>query len=202
MTVIETRPSAPVQMARADVAAAVAAAERMLAALGVDTQVEHLRRTAERMVLSYGEVLTPAPFEATDFVNDAKHQGFVIVRDVAFAAICAHHLLPFVGSATVGYLPGARLLGLSKLTRLVEHATRGLQVQENVTQQIANGLQQVVPDNGGMGVIVEAEHLCMTLRGAKARGASTVTSAWRGALERDLSVRSEFLSLAGRGWRP
>ncbi|MEU7961367.1 MULTISPECIES: GTP cyclohydrolase I [Micromonospora] len=202
MTVIETRAPAPVQVVGADVAAAVAAAEQMLVALGVDTQVEHLRRTAERMVLSYGEMLTPTPFEATDFLNEAKHRGFVIVQDVAFAAICAHHLLPFVGSATVGYLPGARLLGLSKLARLVEHATRGVQVQENVTQQIADGLQRVVPDHGGIGVFVEAEHLCMTLRGAKARGASTVTSTWRGALERDATLRSEFLSVAGRRSRP
>ncbi|GAB3160933.1 GTP cyclohydrolase I FolE [Micromonospora sonneratiae] len=201
MTVIETRAPATVRTVGADVTAAIAAAEQMLVALGVDTQVEHLRRTAERMVLSYGEVLTPAPFEATGFVNDADHQGFVIVRDVAFAAICAHHLLPFVGSATVGYLPGARLLGLSKLARLVEYATRGLQVQENVTQQIADGLQQVVPDQCGIGVIVEAEHLCITLRGAKARGTSTVTSTWRGALEHDATLRSEFFSLAGRRFR-
>ncbi|MFY1659404.1 GTP cyclohydrolase I FolE [Micromonospora sp. WMMD1274] len=202
MTVIATRAPEPHRLQDRDVAAAIAAAEQMLVSLGVDIQAEHLRRTAERMVLSYGEVLTPAPFEATDFVNDAKHQGFVIVQDVAFAAICAHHLLPFVGSATVGYLPGARLLGLSKLARLVERATRGLQVQENVTQQIADGLQRVVPDHGGIGVIVEAEHLCMTLRGAKARGASTVTSTWLGGLERDATLRSEFLNLAGRRWRP
>lgn len=200
MTATQTRAPAPPTAGGVDIAAAVQAAAVMLAALGVDTSGAHARRTAERMVDSYTELLTPAaaPFEATDFDNAGKHHGFVIVRDVPFEAVCAHHLLPFVGTATVGYLPGARLLGLSKLARLVERTARGLQVQEDVTQQVADTLGQVVPDHGGIGVIIDAEHLCMTLRGVKARGAATVTTAWRGGLEHDATLRAEFLGLTGR----
>jgi GTP cyclohydrolase I len=198
MTVVELRASRPDGVVAPDLEAAVAAAETLLAALGADTTTEHLRRTAERMVGSFVEMLRPAPFEVTEFDSGETRHGFVLVRDVPFAAMCAHHVLPFVGTATVGYLPGARLLGLSKLARLVEQQSRGFQVQEEVTCQIADGLGRLVPDHAGIGVLVDAEHLCMAVRGVKARGASTVIVAWRGGLEHDAVLRAEFLSLAGR----
>jgi GTP cyclohydrolase I len=111
--------------------------------------------------------------------------------------LCAHHVLPFVGTATVGYRPGSRLLGLSKLARVVAMFACRLQVQEDLTQQIAGWLDDTLPDHRGAGVVVTAQHLCMTVRGAEAHGASTVTTAWRGALAVEAQLRAEFLTLAG-----
>jgi GTP cyclohydrolase I len=148
------------------------------------------------MSASYAELLSPRPFDATTFPNAERHRGMVIARSVPFAALCAHHLLPFLGTATVGYLPGEQLLGLSKLARCVELFASRLQVQEDLTEQIAGWLQATLPDAGGVGVIVGAEHLCMSVRGAQVRGASTVTTAWRGRLAEETAARAEFLSLA------
>jgi GTP cyclohydrolase I len=150
------------------------------------------------MVASYRELLNPRPFEATTFPNNEQHRDLVICRSVPFASLCAHHVLPFIGSATVGYRPGARLLGLSKLARAVEMFAGRPQVQEDMTQQIASWLETTLPDHGGIGIIVTAEHLCMTIRGARARGMSSVTTAWRGQLATDPAMRAEFLGLAGR----
>ncbi|GIF76211.1 GTP cyclohydrolase I [Asanoa siamensis] len=197
MTVAQTE--APTDVAAPDasgVDGAVASAESLLSMLGIDYDTEHTRRTAERMVASYRELLTPRPFEATTFPNDEQHLDWVISRAVPFASLCAHHMLPFIGTATVGYQPGARLLGLSKLARVVEMFACRLQVQEDLTQQIAGWLDETLPDHGGAGVVITAEHLCMTLRGAAARGATTVTTAWRGELARSASLRAEFLALA------
>ncbi|GAA3251115.1 GTP cyclohydrolase I [Dactylosporangium siamense] len=198
MTMTELPPLSPNAAGDPDIESATAAAEAMLVALGVDTSAPHMQRTAERLVQAYAELLTPAPFTATDFDNVGHHRGFVIVQQVPFGAICSHHLLPFVGTATVGYLPGNRLLGLSKLARLVEQAARGLQVQEGLTQHIADELGKVVPDHGGIGVIVRAEHLCMTVRGVRARDTATVTTTWRGGLDADAGLRAEFLTLTGQ----
>jgi len=178
--------------------AAVAAAQSLLSILGLASGTEHTMRTAERMVASYRDLLTPRPFEATTFPNDQLHQDFVISRSVPFVSLCAHHVLPFVGTATVGYRPGSRLLGLSKLARVVEMFACRLQVQEDMTQQVAGWLETTLPDHGGVGVVVTAEHLCMTVRGAEAHGTSTVTTAWRGDLAHDVQLRAEFLTLAGR----
>jgi GTP cyclohydrolase I len=180
----------------ADVFAAVSAAESLLSTLGLNGDTEHTLRTAERMVASYRDLLTPRPFEATTFPNDEQHRDLVISRSVPFTSLCAHHVLPFIGTATVGYRPGTRLLGLSKLARVVEMFACRLQVQEDMTQQIAGWLDTTLPDHGGAGVVITAEHLCMTVRGAAARGASTVTTAWRGELARDAALRAEFLTLA------
>lgn len=176
---------------------AVAAAASLLSILGLDDGSAHTMRTAEGMVASYREMLSPRPFDATTFPNEERHHDLVISRSVPFASLCAHHVLPFVGAATVGYRPGGRLLGLSKLARVVEMFAGRLQVQEDMTQQIAGWLDATLPDHGGAGVVVTAEHLCMTVRGADARGASTVTTAWRGDLARDPQLRAEFLTLAG-----
>lgn len=179
-----------------DTPAAVAAAKALLSVLGLDDGAEHTVRTAERMVASYRELLTAKPFEATTFPNEEQHRDLVISRLVPFTSLCAHHVLPFIGTVTVGYRPGTRILGLSKLARVVEMFACRLQVQEDMTQQIAGWLDETLPDHGGVGVVVTAEHLCMTVRGAEAHGASTVTTAWRGDLARDQLLRAEFLTLA------
>jgi GTP cyclohydrolase IA len=120
----------------------------------------------------------------------------IIARAIPVQSVCEHHLLPFVGLAHVGYLPGQRILGLSKLARVVELFARRPQVQERLTQQIADWLQdQIAPR--GLGVVVEAEHLCMTVRGVRASGADTVTSALHGQLRSDAATRAEFFTLIG-----
>ena len=117
------------------------------------------------------------------------------MRDIEFHSLCEHHLLPFHGVAHVGYLPGARILGLSKLARVVELFSRDLQVQERLTQQVADWLDEHL-EARGVGVVIEADHLCMSLRGVRAAGSSTVTSALRGVLRSDARSRQEFLALA------
>jgi len=186
----------PASVDTVDTPAAVAAAKALLSVLGLDDGSDHTVRTAERMVASYRELLTAKPFEATTFPNEEQHRDLVISRLVPFTSLCAHHVLPFIGTVTVGYRPGSRILGLSKLARVVEMFACRLQVQEDMTQQIAGWLDERLPDHGGVGVVVTAEHLCMTVRGAEAHGASTVTTAWRGDLARDQLLRAEFLTLA------
>lgn len=152
------------------------------------------------MAASYVDLLAPRTCQATTFASLEGNRGLVIARSLPFASLCAHHLLPFVGTATVGYLPGERLLGLSKLARAVAMFAARPQVQEDMTQQVAGWLEETLPDSTGVGVLVTAEHLCMTVRGAQARGASTLTTAWRGRLVDDASARTEFLSLARGQW--
>ncbi|GIL29053.1 GTP cyclohydrolase I [Actinocatenispora comari] len=177
-----------------DLPAAELAAEDFLAALGVPADTESTRRSAQRMAAAYAELLSPAEFEWTTFPT-TEDQGLVIAREIPFASICAHHLLPFVGVAHVGYLPGDRIVGLSKLARLVQHFARRPQVQEDLTHQIADCLDATLAPRG-VGVVVVAEHLCMTLRGIEARGAQTVTTTWRGLLRTDHQARAEYLALA------
>jgi GTP cyclohydrolase I len=169
----------------------------LLRALGVDPQRDGLRETPRRMVDVFAALLTPEPFTPTTFANDAGYDELVVVRDIPFHSLCEHHLLPFVGIAHVAYLPGERIIGLSKLARVVDHFARGLQVQERLTIEIADWLEaQLVP--GGVGVVLEAEHQCMTLRGVQKHGARTMTSALRGRLRDDARTRAEFLSLTAR----
>jgi len=120
----------------------------------------------------------------------------VLARDIPVHSLCEHHLLPFSGIAHVAYLPGERILGLSKLARVVEMFARDLQVQERLTQQVANWLQENLAPRG-VGVVIEAEHLCMSLRGVRATGSRTVTSALHGLVRDDARTRAEFFSLAG-----
>ena len=148
------------------------------------------------MSRAYAELLTPVPFNPTTFPNVDAYDELVLVREIPFQSLCAHHLLPFYGSAHVAYLPGERIIGLSKLGRVVDRFARDLQVQERLTSQIADWLdRQLAPR--GVGVIVEAEHLCMSLRGVQKPGARTVTSALRGLVKDDPRTRGEFLSLVG-----
>src|SRR5438270_7852503 len=176
--------------------AAARAVADLLRALGRDPDAEHLADTPRRVAESYAELLTPPPFNATTFANDEGYNELVLARDIPVHSLCEHHLLPFSGIAHVGYLPGERILGLSKLARVVEMFARDLQVQERLTQQVADWLQDQLKPKG-VGVVIEAEHLCMSLRGVQARGCRTVTSALHGLLRDDPRSRGEFFALAG-----
>ncbi|MEU0598992.1 GTP cyclohydrolase I FolE [Streptomyces sp. NPDC006393] len=179
-----------------DLAAAEAAAGQFLAALGISTASESLRGTPGRMARAYAELFTPRPFDLTTFPNDEGYDELVLARRIPVRSVCEHHLLPFVGTAHVGYLPGARILGLSKLARVVEHFACRPQVQERLTKQVADWLQTHLEPKG-VGVVIEAEHCCMTLRGVQATGSSTMTSTLLGLLRSDARSRSEFLGLTG-----
>ncbi|MGH9061033.1 MAG: GTP cyclohydrolase I, partial [Acidimicrobiales bacterium] len=179
-----------------DLARAEAAIAELLDALGVERGSEGLARTPARVAAAYAQMLTPTPLDATTFPNDDGYDELVVVKGIPFCSLCEHHLLPFSGVAHVAYLPGDRLVGLSKLARAVEHFSRRLQVQERLTTQVAAWVQgQLRPQ--GTGVVIEAEHACMSLRGARARGAATVTSALYGTLRHDPASRAELFSLVG-----
>jgi GTP cyclohydrolase IA len=179
-----------------DVLAAERAVADLLRALGRDPGSAHLVETPRRVAAAYAELLTPTPFRATTFPNDEGYDELVLARDVPFSSLCEHHLLPFSGVAHVGYLPGDRIVGLSKLARVVEHHARDLQVQERLTEQVAVWLERELEPKG-VGVVLEAEHLCMSLRGVRASGSRTVTSAVRGILRTDARSRAEFFALTG-----
>jgi GTP cyclohydrolase IA len=186
------RPEAPRDPV--DLHAAEQAAADLLRALGADLQSEHLRETPRRVAATYGELLTPVPFSATTFPNDEHYDELVLVEGIPFQSLCMHHLLPFHGVAHVAYLPDDRLIGLSKLARVVELFARDLQLQERLATQIADWLEESLRPRG-VGVVLEAEHLCMSLRGVQKPGARTVTSALRGGVKDDPRTRAEFLSL-------
>src|SRR4051794_17668290 len=179
-----------------DLPAAEQAVADLLVALGQDPNSDHLQDTPRRGASAYAEMLTPRAFNLTTFPNDEGYDELVIARDIPFHSLCEHHMLPFKGVAHVAYLPGQRILGLSKLARVVELFARGLQVQERLTKQVADWLQDHL-DPKGVGVVLEAEHLCMSLRGVQASGTLTVTSALHGLLRDDARSRSEFFALAG-----
>jgi GTP cyclohydrolase IA len=181
-----------------DLAAAERAVEDLLVALGHAPEDEHTQGTPRRVAAAYAELLTPQPFDVTTFPNDQGYDELVLARDIPFHSLCRHHLLPFKGVAHVGYLPGERIVGLSKLARVVEHVARDLQVQERLTQQVADWLQDELAPKG-VGVVLEAEHLCMTLRGVQAHGSLTLTSAVHGLLRDDPRSRAEFFALTGVG---
>jgi GTP cyclohydrolase IA len=177
-----------------DLEAAERAAADLLRALGADLESEHLRETPRRVAAAYGELLTPVQFSATSFPNDEHYDELVLVEGIPFQSLCMHHLLPFHGVAHVAYLPGDRLIGLSKLARVVELFARDLQLQERLATQIADWLEGTLRPRG-VGVVLQAEHLCMSLRGVQKPGAQTVTSALRGGVKDDPRTRAEFLSL-------
>ena len=181
---------------RIDLDRAERAARDLLDALGLDLDDETVANTPGRMARAFGELLTPREFTLTTFPNDEGYDELVIARQIPFTSVCEHHMLPFTGVAAVGYLPGARILGLSKLARVVELFARRPQVQERLTTQVARWLDTHLSPRG-VGVVIEAEHSCMTLRGVEAHGATTVTSALLGAVRSDPLTRGEFLSLAG-----
>jgi GTP cyclohydrolase I len=181
---------------RIDLTAAERAARGLLDALGVDLSDETVRDTPRRMARMYAELLTPQSFTPTTFPNDGGYDELVVATGIPFHSMCEHHLLPFVGVAHVGYLPGERIIGLSKLARVVELYARDLQVQERLTTQVARWLDDHLQPKG-VGVVLEAEHLCMSLRGVQKAGARTVTSALHGLVRDDPRTRQEFLALTG-----
>lgn len=172
---------------------AARAAEEFLGALGVDVDRPGTRRSPMRMARAYAAMLTARPFDATTFDNDEGYDEMVLVRSIPVQSLCEHHFLPFTGVAHVAYLPDDRIIGLSKIARVVELFSRRPQVQERLTQQVADWLDTELCPRG-VGVVVEAEHSCMSLRGVQVDGAVTRTSALRGSL-RDPATRAEFLSL-------
>lgn len=180
-----------------DLPRAEAAVRELLLALGEDPDREGLRETPRRVAAAFQEVLggrriDPAALLQVGF--DEGHDEMVILRDIPFFSICEHHLFPFRGAAHVAYVPRGRVVGISKLARLVDAVARRPQLQERLTAQIADimmhGLQ---PD--GVAVAVEAEHLCMTMRGIKKPGSRMVTSAMRGTFQTQNETRAEFLAL-------
>jgi GTP cyclohydrolase I len=179
-----------------DMEAAERAAGDFLTALGVDTTREGLQDTPGRMARAYAELFDAQPLRLTTFPNDEGYDELVLARAIPFRTVCEHHLLPFSGVAHVGYLPGDRILGLSKLARLVHHFAARPQTQERLTKQVADCLSSRL-EAQGVGVVLEAEHSCMTLRGARANGSKTVTSALLGTLRSDPRSRAEFFALAG-----
>jgi GTP cyclohydrolase I len=181
-----------------DLPAAERAVTDLLRALGRDPGEPHLAETPRRVADSYAELLSPREFELTTFPNDEAYNELVMARDLPVQSLCEHHLLPFSGVAHIGYLPGDRILGLSKLARVLDLFARDLQVQERLTQQVADWLQENLAPRG-VGVVIEAEHLCMSLRGVRARGSRTTTSALHGLLREDPRSRLEFLALTRPG---
>jgi GTP cyclohydrolase I len=185
-----------VDASKFDLDAAEQAAGELLRAVGADLEAPGLAGTPRRIAASLAELLTPVGFSPTTFPNEGDYDELVLVRDIPFQSLCMHHLLPFVGMAHVAYLPGDRIIGLSKLARVVETFAHDLQLQERMTVQIADWLDRELSPRG-VGVVLSAEHTCMTIRGVRKPGAKTVTSALRGTLRDDPRTRQELLSLAG-----
>jgi GTP cyclohydrolase I len=169
-----------------DLDAARDAARVMLEALGLPVSGPDMSETPRRLVDAYAELLAVPEFDLTTFDNGSGYDELVLVRDIPVRSLCEHHMLPFTGVAHVGYLPGERILGLSKLARTVEFFARRVQTQERLTSQVADHLHDRLAPLG-VGVVIEAEHSCMSLRGARATGATTLTD--------DPASRAEFLSL-------
>src|SRR3954464_11308001 len=184
-----THERTPIDLDRAE-----RAATEMLAALGLPIDSADMFETPRRLVHAYAEMLTPPEFDSTTFESAAGYAELILVSDIPVRSLCEHHLLPFTGVAHVGYLPGDRILGLSKFARTVDFYARRAQTQERLTTEIADHLQDRLEPTG-IGVVIEADHTCMSLRGAKAEGARTVTAALRGRLRDDPKTRAEFLSL-------
>jgi len=176
----------------------------ILQRLGEDPTREGLRQTPARVEASLRWLTRGYHMSVADVIGDAlyaeRHENLVCVRQQVVYSLCEHHLLPFFGRAHVAYLPNGRLVGLSKIPRVIEVFARRLQVQERLTDQVADALMEVL-DPRGVGVVMEAYHLCMMMRGVEKQNSKTVTSALRGALLQDAKTRDEFLRLVhgGRG---
>jgi len=181
------------------------AVARILNAIGEDPQREGLQYTPRRVARMYHELLGGYTMDSTAIVNgalfDVKYDEMVIVRDIEFYSMCEHHMLPFIGRAHVAYIPNGKVLGLSKIPRIVDMYARRLQVQERMTRQIADFLRDLLKPQG-VAVVVEAMHLCSTMRGVKKHDARMTTSAMHGAFRANLGSRQEFLANISRGAAP
>ncbi len=174
-----------------------AAVREILFAIGEDPDREGLLRTPARVASAYTELfagLFEDPRRHLAVTFDEEHRELVVLRDIPFSSVCEHHLLPFTGKAHIGYVPRGRVVGLSKLARLVEGFARRPQVQERLTSEIADALMDgLAPD--GCGVVIEATHTCMTIRGVQKPGSTMITSAIRGSFQRRPETRAEFLAM-------
>ena len=172
---------------------------RQLELLGEDPTREGLLRTPERVAKSLAWLTGGAAMDARSVVGDAlfseAHESMVMVRDIELYSLCEHHMLPFFGKAHIAYIPDGKIVGLSKLPRIVDVFARRLQVQERLTEQIADALSTILRPHG-VGVVIEAQHLCMMMRGVEKQNSRTITSALRGSFRSDPATRDEFLSLA------
>lgn len=177
----------------------------MLSAFGEDPEREGLRDTPERVARMYHELLAGYRVDPIALVNDALfevgYDEMVIVKDIEFYSLCEHHMLPFIGRAHVAYIPDGRVLGLSKIPRIVDMFARRLQVQERMTRQIAEFLDALLHPQG-VAVVLEGVHLCAMIRGVKKHGAKMVTSAMLGSFRTNLATREEFLNNISRGTVP
>ena len=174
---------------------------RQLELLGEDPEREGLVRTPERVAKSMQWLTQGYGMDVDTLVGDAvfeeTHEGMVMVRDIELYSLCEHHMLPFFGKAHIAYIPDGRIIGLSKLPRIVEVFARRLQVQERLTEQVAQAVEDVLRPRG-VGVVIEAVHLCMMMRGVEKQNSSTITSALRGSFRDCPMTRDEFLRLANR----
>jgi GTP cyclohydrolase I len=177
----------------------------MIRGLGEDAGREGLLKTPERVEAAMKFLTRGYAQTVDDVIGDAvfeeAHEDMILVRDIELYSLCEHHLLPFYGRAHVAYIPHGRILGLSKMARLVDMFARRLQVQERLTDQVADALMQALAPRG-VGVVIEAAHFCMMMRGVEKQNSRTVTSAVRGTFRSDNRTRDEFLRLAHAPWHP
>jgi GTP cyclohydrolase IA len=180
------------------------AIREILKKIGEDPERAELKETPRRVSESLLELTRGARENIDEIckgaIFDDPSQAMVLVRDISFFSLCEHHLLPFFGRAHIAYIPNGKIIGLSKLARIVEHFSRRLQVQERMTQQVAETLHSLIKPYG-LGVLIEATHLCMVMRGVQKEGSVAVTSALRGSFLKDERTRLEFLALVGRGFK-
>ncbi len=173
----------------------MAAVQSILEAIGEDPEREGLRDTPRRIADMYAEIFSGLELDPSDYLSvgfEEHHKEMVVLRDIPFTSVCEHHLLPFVGKAHVGYIPAGRIVGLSKLARVVEGYARRPQLQERLTSQIADTIVDAI-NPSGVGVVIEAQHFCMIMRGVKKPGSTMVTSAMRGLFKNNPPTRAEFL---------
>jgi GTP cyclohydrolase I len=179
----------------------IKAVHSILEAIGEDPQREGLRDTPRRIADMYEEIFAGLGTDPADYLSvgfEERHKEMVILKDIPFSSLCEHHLLPFVGKAHVGYIPAGRIVGLSKLARVVEGYARRPQLQERLTSQIADTIVESINPRG-VGVVIEAQHFCMILRGVKKPGSTMVTSAMRGIFKTNPPTRAEFLQFIREG---
>jgi len=190
---------------RIDLEMVEAAVKQILGAVGEDPDRDGLKRTPERIARMYAELLAGYTMDPGKLVNDAlfdvKYDEMVIVRDIEFYSLCEHHMLPFIGRVHVAYIPNGKVIGLSKIPRIVDMYSRRLQVQERMTRQIADFIRDLL-DPQGVAVVVEAMHLCMSMRGVQKHNARMTTSAMHGAFRSNAPTRQEFLDNISRGSTP
>ena len=189
----------PLNGIRPDTDAYAARVRDQLALLGEDPDREGLLKTPERVAKAMGFLTKGYAMSLDEVVGDAlfqeDHENMVMVRDIELYSLCEHHLLPFFGKAHVAYIPNKRIVGLSKLPRIVDMFARRLQVQERLTEQVAKAIDEVLEPHG-VGVVIEAYHMCMMMRGVEKQNSRTITSALRGVFRDDGKTRDEFLRLA------